>query len=132
MKSSMRSSVSGAFSARNLGIGLWHLCAAAPDGPEIFIRGAASNAHDLFADQPVLVRGVVWRADGARLELAGEAGLRSLSAGTVIIHQPYRRLYQALPLAGFDSDARRFWNRVFLLIRFPGGRLLLKYLARRR
>ena len=35
------------------------------------------------------------------------------------------------PLAGLDEKARRFWRRVFRLVRIPGGRHLLGVLARR-
>jgi hypothetical protein len=41
-------------------------------------------------------------------------------------------LYEALPLAGFDATARRFWRRVFLLVRLPGGRYLLRLIAQRK
>jgi len=44
-------------------------------------------------------------------------------------------LYAALPLAQFDRRARRFWRRVFLLVRIPGGRSLLgmlTYVSRKR
>jgi hypothetical protein len=37
-----------------------------------------------------------------------------------------------LPLASIDADARRFWRRVFRLVRIPGGRYLLKVLTRAR
>jgi hypothetical protein len=33
-------------------------------------------------------------------------------------------------LADFDARARRFWRRVFVLVRIPGGRRLLGMLAR--
>jgi hypothetical protein len=36
-----------------------------------------------------------------------------------------------LPLVSFDDKARRFWRRVFRLVRIPGGRHLLGVLARR-
>ncbi len=38
-------------------------------------------------------------------------------------------LYDSLPLVKFDADARRFWRRVFGLVRIPGGRYLLKFLS---
>jgi hypothetical protein len=37
-------------------------------------------------------------------------------------------LYESLPLVSIDADARRFWRRVFRLVRIPGGRFLLKIL----
>jgi hypothetical protein len=39
-------------------------------------------------------------------------------------------LYDSLPLADFDRSAQRFWNRVFRVMRLPGGRFLLRFLAR--
>jgi hypothetical protein len=48
-----------------------------------------------------------------------------------IVHEPLPKLYAELPLAGFDERARRFWRRVFRLVRIPGGRHLLGVLARR-
>jgi hypothetical protein len=51
---------------------------------------------------------------------------------TVIVHEPLANLYAALPLATLDANARRFWRRVFTLVRIPGGRHLLGILGRRR
>jgi hypothetical protein len=76
--------------------------------------------------------GVEWRVDGVRLALSGANGVRYLTAGSAIIHEPRVHLYEALPLAAFDSDAKRFWKRVFRLMRIPGGRFLLRFLARGR
>jgi hypothetical protein len=39
-------------------------------------------------------------------------------------------LYESLPLVSIDANARRFWRRVFRLVRIPGGRFLLKLLTR--
>jgi hypothetical protein len=50
----------------------------------------------------------------------------------VIVHEPLGRMYESLPLAGIDANARRFWRRVFWLVRLPGGRYLLKLLTRGR
>jgi hypothetical protein len=52
-----------------------------------------------------------------------------VEAAAAIVHEPARNLYAALPLAEFDGRARRFWRRVFLLVRIPGGRSLLGILA---
>jgi hypothetical protein len=56
---------------------------------------------------------------------------RSLEAQSAIVHEPQTRLYEALPLVVLDDKARRFWRRVFRLVRIPGGRHLLGILARR-
>jgi hypothetical protein len=56
--------------------------------------------------------------------------LRTIRAQSVIVHEPLARLYEALPLVTLDAKARRFWRRVFRLVRIPGGRHLLGALAR--
>ncbi len=55
---------------------------------------------------------------------------RTVRAQSVIVHEPLARLYEALPLVTLDAKARRFWRRVFRLVRIPGGRYLLGALAR--
>ena len=52
------------------------------------------------------------------------------AATSAIVHEPLGHLYESLPLVKFDAKARRFWRRVFRLVRIPGGRYLLKFLAR--
>ena len=56
---------------------------------------------------------------------------RSVQTHSAIVHEPLARLYEALPLAELDAKARRFWRRVFRLVRIPGGRYLLLAMARR-
>jgi hypothetical protein len=53
-----------------------------------------------------------------------------VEAAAAIVHEPLGRLYESLPLANIDANARRFWRRVFRLVRLPGGRYLLKLLTR--
>jgi len=73
-----------------------------------------------------------WRTDGVMVRVTGAVGVRRFKSASVFIHTPATRLYDDLPLASFDAGAQRFWKRVFRLIRFPGGRLLLGAIARRR
>jgi hypothetical protein len=56
---------------------------------------------------------------------------RTVKARSAIVHEPLAHLYDAFPLAGLDAKARRFWRRVFRLVRIPGGRYLLGVLAHR-
>jgi hypothetical protein len=63
--------------------------------------------------------------------MSGERAV-SVCAASAIVHEPLERLYESLPLASIDADARRFWRRVFRLVRIPGGRYLLKVLTRAR
>ena len=53
------------------------------------------------------------------------------AAQSAIVHEPLPHLYETLPLVRFDAKARRFWRRVFRLMRIPGGRHLIGALARR-
>ena len=128
----MQQTLSGPFSARHLGSGAWQLTTGAPAGPEIFLRGASPDPPELLLDASIATLGVEWRVDGVRLALSGAKGVRYLTADSAIIHEPNMHLYEALPLAAFDSDAKRFWKRVFRLMRIPGGRFLLRFLARAR
>jgi len=59
-------------------------------------------------------------------------GACTLTADRVLLHEPDERLYDALPLERYTPDARRFWQRVFWLVRLPGGGVLLRFVARRR
>jgi hypothetical protein len=54
----------------------------------------------------------------------------TVEAAGAIVHEPLGHLYESLPLVSIDADARRFWRRVFRLVRIPGGRYLLKVLTR--
>jgi hypothetical protein len=74
---------------------------------------------------------IEWRADGVRLTSSAGGRVRLLTVDGAVIHEPAKALYEALPLAGFDAGARRFWKRIFRLMRLPGGRFLLGLFARR-
>ncbi|HMH88482.1 MAG TPA: hypothetical protein VK523_07555, partial [Steroidobacteraceae bacterium] len=52
----------------------------------------------------------------------------TVEAASAIVHEPLEHLYESLPLVSIDADARRFWRRVFRLVRLPGGRFLLRIL----
>jgi hypothetical protein len=72
-----------------------------------------------------------WLSEGATVDLISGLDVFRIHAATVLVHEPLPTLYRALPLADFDARARRFWQRVFWLARLPGGRTLLRLLARR-
>jgi hypothetical protein len=78
---------------------------------------------------------VEWRrdgnGDGAVVTLTTGGGTVQIHARTVILHEPVALLYDQLPLMRLDDAARRFWRRVFWLVRIPGGRRLLGLVARR-
>ncbi len=127
----MRRTLSGAFSAIDLGGGVW-LLSSGPSDPQVYLQGIRPDAPDLSQHARITCLCVEWRSDDAVVAVTGANGVRYLTTRSAIIHEPLPRLYESLPLAGFDADAKRFWKRVFRLMRIPGGRFLLGLLARRR
>ena len=73
---------------------------------------------------------IEWHAGAAALSMTSAGRSRSIQTHSAIVHEPLARLYEALPLAALDAKARRFWRRVFRLVRMPGGRYLLLAMAR--
>jgi hypothetical protein len=121
--------VSGPFSARKLRTGRWHLYTEASVGAELFLEGVRAEDGEHLQGKVFASLGLEWHADEVSVTLAGVTGVRHLSASSAVLHEPQPRLYEALPLAVFDAGAKRFWNRVFSLLRIPGGRHLLRFIA---
>jgi hypothetical protein len=126
-----RRSVSGPFSAQHLGNGAWELTTLAANPVQIHLQITGSSAADALQDPGLQRLDFDWRDSGVAVTLNRAVGSVAFKARTVILHDPKARLYESLPLAGFDADAQRFWKRVFRLMRIPGGRLLLGVMARR-
>ncbi len=114
---------------RELDRGAWRLSAAA-SGVDILVRGSQAHAAQAFGGKPIGELSIEWQDDGALLRFSVDGGIVTLQTAGVIVHEPLSGLYARLPLAVFDDRARRFWNRVFRLMRIPGGRQLLKFLTR--
>jgi hypothetical protein len=131
MYSKMRRNLAGIFSAQSLGPGAWRLARGAPAAAELFLRGVESGAAELFRSSDLGDVDVEWLTGGVLVTMTAAGSRRSFNAQSAIVHEPLARLYDALPLAAFDENARRFWRRVFRLVRIPGGRHLLGVLARR-
>jgi hypothetical protein len=129
MAAKMRRNFSGSCSASFAADGTWRITQSRPHETEIIVVGADSRSaqacgttlHDL---------GIEWQGQRVLLTMMSAAGrVATLEAASAIVHEPLGNLYAALPLAEFDGRARRFWRRVFLLVRIPGGRSLLGILA---
>jgi hypothetical protein len=129
MSPKMRRNYSGAFLAQDSGGGTWRLDRAAPQ-TRIFLRDAEAGAAKAFGTAPIVDLGIEWQADGALLTFMSGNRVASVQATTAIVHEPLGQLYESLPLANIDANARRFWRRVFRLVRLPGGRYLLKLVTR--
>jgi hypothetical protein len=98
---------------------------------EILLRGIASTDAPMLAGR-LTDLDIEWRDGRVFLRLTTGGGAAGVDAASALVHEPLPKLYDALPLAQFDAQARRFWRRVFFLVRIPGGRRLLKYLAQAR
>ncbi len=130
MSAKLRRNYSGAFLVQSRGHDGWQLSRAAPHEITVFLRDAEQGAAQAFGSGPIVELGIEWRAENALLTFQAGDRVASVEAASVIVHEPLGRLYESLPLASIDADARRFWHRVFRLVRIPGGRYLLKLLTR--
>jgi hypothetical protein len=128
MSTKMRRNYSGAFMPLHLGGGGWRLTRTAPQ-TQIFLRDAESGAARAFGTAPIIDLGIEWQEKKSLLTFMSGDRVSSVQAVTAIVHEPLDHLYDSLPLASFDANARRFWRRVFRLVRFPDGHYLLKLLT---
>ncbi len=128
MSPKMRSNFSGAFMPQDRGKGAWQLTRAAPHDMAVFLRDAEHGAARAFGKTPIVDLGIEWYADRALLTFMSGDRVATVEAASAIVHEPLGRLYESLPLVSIDADARRFWHRVFRLVRIPGGRFLLRIL----
>jgi hypothetical protein len=128
MSPKMRRNFSGAFMPQDRGNGAWQLTRAAPHDMEVFLRDAEHGAARSFGRTPIVDLGIEWRTDRALLTFMSGDRVATVEVASAIVHEPLGHLYESLPLVSIDADARRFWHRVFRLVRIPGGRFLLKVL----
>ena len=131
MKPKMRRNLPGTFLTRELDAGTWRLSRSEAAPADLFLRGTNSSADEVLKATVVSDIDIDWRAATVELTLTSADRRRTLHAQSVIVHEPLMRLYETLPLVSLDEKARRFWRRVFFLVRIPGGRYLLRILARR-
>jgi hypothetical protein len=127
----MRCNLPGTFLKRNLGQGRWRLSRGEPEPVEVLVLGAAPPTGETSPALEVSDIDIEWRADSVWLRFVSEGRSIAVQAQGAIVHEPLPRLYAALPLARLEAPGRRFWRRVFRLVRIPGGRYLLGVLARR-
>jgi hypothetical protein len=131
MKPKKRRHLPGTFVPQDIQPGAWRLSRGEPAPAELFLRGTNSSADEVLQAKDVSDIDIEWRSDRVELTLTTAARRRTLHAQSVIVHEPLMQLYETLPLVDLDEKARRFWRRVFLLVRIPGGRRLLRVFAQR-
>ncbi len=126
----LQRSLLGEFRLTPLSKDCWRIDNLAPPHESLWLRGVDAGAAPVPPRFDRLT--VVWRADG-RIGVTLAAGNEALTVGAsaALLHEPRERLYDSLPLPSYTIETARFWRRVFRLVRVPGGRLLLTWLARR-
>lgn len=75
---------------------------------------------------------IEWDGDVVRWGIASDGSDTPRRATAGLVHEPCDDLYASLPLARYDRRARRFWNTVLWIARWPGGSGLIERLAGRR
>jgi hypothetical protein len=130
MSATKRRNFSGTFLPQDRGNGAWQLSSAAPHEIDVIVKGADRRAARAFGTAPLQDLCIEWQAAIVLLRFTAADGAATVSAAVAIVHEPLPALYERLPLVKFDAKARRFWRRVFRLVRIPGGRYLLKFLTR--
>ncbi len=125
----------GSFDMKVLPGGVLQLLATDPPGWALTLRGAdLRQPGEVAAGTGACTSGasVVWRDEGAHITLGQVDHAVAFDAAVALLHEPILGLYARLPLARYDARARRFWARVMLIVRMPGGAWLIGCLARRR
>lgn len=126
----------GRWRCEELAAGLWRLVPEPPDGTEVHALGVERHspmgASDPAGGGAAERLDLEWRVGSVEITRHGAPSGERFSARAVLVQEPLPELYARLPLERLDRRARRFWARVFWLVRMPGGRGLLRWLARRR
>lgn len=131
MMAKMRRNFSGTFRAADLNAGAWHLYQTEPVRIDIFLRGVPGMQALQFLAGAFTELGIEWREGSVLITFLADGRVASVDAANALVHEPLERLYESLPLERFDGRSRRFWGRIFFLVRLPGGRALLSALTRR-
>ena len=130
MHAKMRRQFAGEFAATNRGNGTWQLDSEVPQETAVFLRSTEQRAAHAFGPAPIQNLSIEWQEGSVHLSFTSGGRAGTVQAAAAIVHEPLRRLYDGMPLPRIDENARRFWRRVFRLVRLPGGRYLLRLLTR--
>lgn len=123
--------LTGAFRATHLAADTWQLSTGVAGAAEIYLSGVDRDASAMLVGSMASAVTLAWSAAGATVTLTTPGATTQFSSRTATLHEPRPQLYRGLPLVILDNAARRFWRRVFLIARIPGGRRLLRWIAQR-
>ena len=116
------------FDREDCGHGVWRLSERGPRAATVYLRGFMPPAG--FDSCTSL--SIDWLdSGGAVVAVLLPRGTVTVPVASALVHEPRPGLYRTLPLAHYDAGQARFWQRIFRLVRVPGGRLLLSWLAAR-
>src|SRR5208283_3055484 len=102
MQASRSRILAGRFAIHELGSGVWHMATGAGDGPDIYLVGADNEAARTAGDTNISVVALEWRERDVLVTLTSADGPKLLRVRAALIHEPFARLYQSLPLGQFD------------------------------
>ncbi|MFI4890533.1 MAG: hypothetical protein ACHQIL_08375 [Steroidobacterales bacterium] len=129
MKATRQLAVSAPFDIEDCGNGLWCVRRRQPPMVAVYLRGFSPPAQ--LAECTGLR--VDWAdGGGADVCIALPAQSVTVRVAGAFAHEPRGQLYGTLGLPAFGAPAQRFWRTVFGIVRLPGGRWLLSWLAPRR
>jgi hypothetical protein len=131
MNTRIERTLTGAFRAKHLAADAWQLTAGAAGSAEIYLSGVDRDAIAVLDRTTPSAVAVAWSSAGATVTLISPHATTQIKLRTATIHEPRPELYRGLPLVVLDDAAKRFWRRVFLIARIPGGRRLLRWIAER-
>jgi hypothetical protein len=128
----LQRSLSGEFHVEVLGPDTWWVTNQRPPGQCLLLRRV--EASDPLQAPGVAQRiSVTWNGSApVAVAFTRDEQTMTVVAGAVFLNEPAAAVYAGLPLPAFTSTMRRFWRRVFRLVRIPGGRWALGWLSRRR
>jgi hypothetical protein len=131
MVAKKRCELPGEFRSLELARGTWILARQGRERAEVFLRGVQPMAAALLGGATFGDLDIEWTETAANLTATFDGERETFPVKSAIVHRPIPALYRGLPLAVLDEATRRFWRRVFTAARWPGGRFLLAFLARR-
>lgn len=128
----LQRSLSGEFHVEALSPETWSVTNRRPPGQTLLLRRIETTVAPPLPKVAETVT-VTWNgSEPVAVEFSRGGETVTVVAGAVFLHEPAGKVYAGLPLPPFTAGMRRFWRRIFRLVRIPGGRWALGWLSRRR